>query len=78
MNATLAFQLFAYLIQHRKEIVDLILQIQDLFPDATGAEKAGVVRQFFGVALGVSDKIEEAWPLIAPVFNLFVAKAKNK
>ena len=78
MQVSLALEIVTYLVKNRKEIADLILQIQDLFPDTPGEEKASVVRKVIGTVLGISDKIEESWPLVSPIFNLFVAKVKGK
>lgn len=78
MNITVALQVVTYLLQHRKELAELILSIEAMFGDEPGASKAGMVRQFIGAALDIVDKIESAWPLISPIFNLFVAKVKGK
>ena len=78
MNISIAIQIITYLIANRQEISKLILGMQDLFPDSPGEEKASAVRGFIGAATNLTDKIEAAWPVVQPIFNLFVAKVKGK
>ena len=70
------FQIVSFLLANRAQIKQLILDIQGLIPDAPGADKAAAVRHFIGAALNISDQIESAWPMVAPIFNLFVADTK--
>ena len=77
MNFTLIFQIFSFLVAHKDDIKDLILGIEAMIPDAPGASKAASVKEFIGNALGVGDKIEAAWPVVLPVFNLLVATVKG-
>lgn len=70
------FQIISFLVANRAEIKKLILDIQGLIPDAPGAEKAAAVRHFIGATLNISDQIENVWPMVAPIFNLFVSDTK--
>lgn len=70
------FQIVSFLLANRAQLKQLILDIQGLIPDAPGADKASAVRHFIGAALNIEEKIEAAWPMVAPIFNLFVADTK--
>lgn len=72
----LAMQIFAYLTENKDAIKTLILNIEGLIPEAAGSSKAQAVRTFIGTAMGQEAQIEAAWPLVAPIFNLFVAHVK--
>ncbi len=74
-----AFQILAYLATHRDEIKEMILNIQKLFPEpGQGDTKAAAVRGFIAKSLNIEAQIEEAWPLVSGIFNLFVAKTKTE
>lgn len=71
-------KVMAYLAANRPELVGLVKNVQDLIPDAPGTSKAGAVKEFVAKVLGVEEHIDQAWPLVAPFFNLFVAGVKGK
>lgn len=72
-----AIQLVNWFIEHKDDLVKLIKSIESLIPDAPGNEKAAAVRSFIATALGVESTIEKAWPMVAPIFNLFVKDVKS-
>lgn len=72
-----AIQIFNWFIEHREELIKLIKGIESLIPDAPGNEKAAAVRNVIATALGVEATIEKAWPMVAPIFNLFVKDVKT-
>lgn len=69
-------QIVSFLVQNRAQIKQLILDIQNLIPDAPGADKAGLVKSFIAASLQVEGQIESAWPFVAPLFNAFVSDTK--
>ena len=71
-------QITAFLVSNKDSIIKLVLDIQSLIPDAAGADKAAVVKNFIGKALGIEQQLEAAWPLAKPVFDLLVAIVKGK
>ena len=68
--------ILAFMYQNRDALKDVVLHIEGLIPDSPGTAKAGAVKQWIGAAMGIEAQMEAAWPLIAPIFNLFVAAAK--
>lgn len=70
------FQIVSFLFANRAEIKKLIIDIEGLIPDVPGSDKAAAVRGFIGAALNITDQIESAWPMVAPIFNLFVKDTK--
>lgn len=77
MNFSLFLQIVTFLAANKDTLKHLILGIEELVPDAPGAQKAGAVRGFIADALGIADKIEGVWPLVSPLFNLLVAVTKR-
>lgn len=71
------FQIVSFLVANRAQIRQLIIDIEGLIPDAPGADKAATVRNFIATALNIGDQINIVWPMVAPIFNLFVADAKS-
>lgn len=71
-----AIEVIKWFVSHKDELAALVKSAEELFPGIKGSEKLAIVRQAIGVALGVGDKIESAWPLIAPFFNPKVAEIK--
>lgn len=67
----------AFLVSNRAAIKDLILHVQDLIPDAPGADKAALVKSWIGAAIGAEAQVESVWPLVSPLFNLIVAAVKK-
>lgn len=72
-----ALSVIAYLVANKDTIKQVVLNVEQLIPDAPGAQKAAAVRTFIGSALSIEAQIEAAWPMVAPLFNLFVAEVKK-
>ena len=70
-----ALQIISFLATHREQLKQLVLDLEGLLTD--GSTKAGAVKSFIGAALGVEGQLEAAWPIVAPVFNGFVAHVKK-
>lgn len=68
----------AFLAQNKDTIKQIILLIQELFGSGTGATKAAVFKQWLASAMQAEEQVEQAWPLISPIFNAVVALVKNK
>lgn len=79
MNAAqIFFLVLAYLAQNKDAIKQAILDLENLIPNAPGNDKAAAIRGMIAGALNIEGQIEAAWPIIAPVFNAFVALVKGK
>lgn len=70
-------QIINFLAQNKDQIRQLIITIQNLIPDAPGSEKSLQVRHFIAASLNLEEHIEQAWPLVAPLFNALVANVKK-
>lgn len=77
MNFSIAIQIIGYIVENKDTIKGLIFSIQSLIPDAAGGDKANAVKSFIGKALNIEGQLESAWPMVAPIFNLFVAAVKT-
>ncbi|MFZ6773017.1 hypothetical protein ACO0LB_09925 [Undibacterium sp. SXout7W] len=78
MNTFMIFlQLLTWLEQNKDTIKKIVLQIEALIPDAPGNQKAAAVRGAIASAMNIESGIEQAWPLIQPIFNLIVASVKK-
>ena len=73
---TTAMQILAYLIANKDTIRQLVINIEGLIPDAPGQAKAQAVKTFIAAGLGIEAQVEQSWPLVSPVFNLFVGIVK--
>jgi hypothetical protein len=78
MNIATVFAILSYLASNKDLIKQAIVDIQNLIPDAPGNDKAAAVKGFIASALNIESQIESVWPLVAPVFNAFVAVVKGK
>lgn len=78
MNISLVLQIIGFLVTNKNQIREMVLAIEALIPDVPGPSKANTVKIFIGEALGVADSIESVWPLVLPLFNLFVSKVKTQ
>ena len=72
-----ALSVLGFLVQHKDDVKALILQVEQLMGEAAGNEKAQAVKTFIGTALGIEAQLEQAWPLVSPIFNAFVALVKK-
>lgn len=72
-----AMQIIGWFIEHKDELVKLIKGVESLIPDAPGNEKAAAVRNVIATALSIESTIDKAWPMVAPIFNLFVKDVKS-
>ena len=78
MNTLSIFlQIISYLADNREGIKILVKNIENLIPEAPGNTKAAAVRGAIGTALGIETQIESIWPMVAPIFNLFVSGVKG-
>ncbi len=48
-----------------------------LIHDAPGATKAEAAKTFIASSLGIEAQVEQAWPLVGPLFNALVALVKE-
>lgn len=78
MNFSVLAQVLGFLIANKETFRQIISGIEELAPDAPGTAKAGAVRGIIGDALNIAKEIEAVWPLVLPIFNLFVARTKGK
>lgn len=79
MNPILAtaLQIISFLVSNRDAIKQLVLQIEQMAGSLPGNQKAQAVKTAIGAAMGVEAQIEQAWPIVSPVFNLAVAAIKG-
>lgn len=77
MNVTVALQILGYLAANKDAIKQLILSIEGIVGEIAGPDKAAIVKQYVATALSVEAQVEQAWPLVAPLFNTFVALVKK-
>lgn len=77
MNFAVALQVITFLVEHKEDIKKLVLALESLIGDQPGGTKAAAVKQYIGTALNISEQLEQVWPLVAPLFNLFVAATKS-
>ena len=73
---TLALSIISFLVSNKSQIVQVITEIELLIPDAPGSTKAAAVKSFIATSLGVEAQVEQAWPLVGPIFNALVALVK--
>ena len=73
---TLALSILSFLVSNKSQIVQVITEIELLIPDAPGATKAAAVESFIAASLGAEAQIEQAWPLVGPLFNALVSLVK--
>lgn len=73
----LFLQVLAFLITNRAQIVELIKGIESLIPDAPGSEKCAAVKGAIAQTLSIEQKIDAAWPMVQPIFNLLVSEVKG-
>ena len=67
-----------WLVTNHDEVLATIKNIEQLIPDAPGGSKAAVIKSSIVAALGVGDKIDQAWEIVGPlVFNPIVARVKG-
>lgn len=78
MNFSVLSQVISFLVANKEVFGRLVAGIEELVPDAPGATKAAAVRGIIGDALNIAKEIETVWPLVLPIFNLFVARTKGK
>lgn len=78
MNFSILAQVISFLIANKDVFRQIISGLEELVPDAPGATKAAAVRGIIGDALNIAKEIEAVWPLVLPIFNLFVARTKGK
>ena len=74
---SIVIQVLSFFATNREAIKQIILDIEALIPDAPGATKAAQVKAFIATAMGIETQVESAWPLISPIFNLFVGWVKS-
>ena len=74
---TLALSIISFLVSNKSQIVQVITEIELLIPDAPGSTKAAAVKSFIATSLGVEAQVEQAWPLVGPIFNALVALVKT-
>ncbi len=77
MNIAVVLSVFNFLAQNKDTIKQVIVSIENLVPDSPGSEKAKAVKGFIATALGIEEQMEQTWPFVAPIFNLFVAHVKS-
>jgi hypothetical protein len=77
MNIALLLSVFSFFAQNKDTIKQVVTSVETLIPEAPGNQKAQAVKTFIGAAMGIEGEIEQAWPLVAPIFNLFVAHTKH-
>ena len=68
----------AFLASTKDTIKQVVLHLQELLGSGTGSTKAAMFKNWLGVAMNAGDQVEAAWPMIQPIFNMFVAVAKGK
>ena len=73
---TLLLQAVTFLSQNRDAIKTLIIDLENLLPNSNGSDKAAQVKNFVAIGMGIESQIEQVWPLVSPIFNAFVGKAK--
>lgn len=78
MNLALALQIIEYVVEHREDIKKMVLALQDLAENLTGAERGAVIKQSITTALNIEGQVEQAWPLFQPFFDAFVTSVKKK
>ncbi len=67
-----------FLAQNKDTIKQIILAIQELLGPGTGSTKAAVFKQWLASAMQAEEQVEQAWPMISPIFNAVVALTKGK
>ena len=67
----------SFMYDHRADIKELVLKIEGLVGDAPGASKAGIARDWIASAMGIESQMEAVWPMVQPIFNLFVGLVKK-
>ena len=70
-------QIVSFIASNKDMLKTLVLDLENLIPDAPGNAKAAAVRAAIGTAIGIENQIEAVWPMIAPIFNLFVGAIKG-
>jgi hypothetical protein len=73
---SIAIQIITFLAQHKDDIKAIVLNIEQMMGDMPGNSKAQAVKDFIGQAMAIEGQMEAAWPIVAPIFNLFVAAVK--
>jgi hypothetical protein len=73
----IALQILTFLAQNKDNIKSIVLTIEQMAGDMPGSSKAQAVKDVIGKALSIEAQIEAAWPIVAPIFNLFVAAVKR-
>lgn len=66
-----------YIVTNKELIKQLVLQIENLIPDAPGTTKAGMFKHWIATAMNIENEIEQVWPLVKPVFDVVVAGVKR-
>lgn len=74
----IALQIIAFLFSNKETIKQIVIGLEDLAGDLPGSQKAQAVKDFIAAGLNVADKLEQSWPLVAPIFNVIVSAIKGK
>lgn len=78
MNIKLALSIIGFLITNAAQIRQLVVGIQDAVGDILpGEDKATAVKDFIGKALDITDRMDAAWAVARPIFDLFVRAWKT-
>lgn len=73
---TIFLQVLVWLEANKDNLKQIIIQIENLIPDAPGNQKAQAVKGAIAAAMGIEAQIEQVWPLVSPIFNALVALVK--
>lgn len=78
MNAfQIALQIISFIRENQALLKALVLDIEGLIPNTPGNTKATAVRTAIGIFMGIEAQIETAWPMVAPIFNIFIGDVKK-